>query len=54
MIFIKTGVTDNILTEIVRGDLKEGQLVITGEVSGKQGASSSNNRRPGGMFMIRR
>jgi len=54
MIFIKIGVTDNVLTEIVRGDLKEDQLVITGEVSGKQEDSSSYNRRPGGMFMIRK
>jgi len=56
MVFIKTGVTDNVLTEIVGGDIKEGQLIITGVLSGKQEGSGSGSRRPGmpGMFMIRR
>ena len=31
MVFIRKGVTDNSFTEVVSGDLQEGQLVITGE-----------------------
>ena len=31
--FIRTGVTDNTYTEIVSGNLKEKQLIITGEGS---------------------
>ncbi len=43
MIMIVTGVTDNTSTEIVSGDITEGQEIITGL------DSSSNNRgRPGG------
>jgi HlyD family secretion protein len=44
--FIRPGVTDNTYTEIARGDLKEGQLVIVGYESG--GASSSTSNNPGG------
>jgi HlyD family secretion protein len=39
MIMIRTGVTDNTNTEIVSGDLVEGQEIITG-----QNSSSSNSR----------
>lgn len=43
-VFIKPGVTDNNYTEVVRGDLKEGQLVITGiESRGGQGSSRSGS-----------
>jgi HlyD family secretion protein len=42
--FIRTGVTDNTYTEIVRGNLKEGQMVITGEASGQEERSSSRRR----------
>lgn len=54
-IFLKTGVTDNSYTEVTGGDLKEGQEVITGNVSGGSGQSSSG-RPPGGgnMMFIRR
>jgi len=41
MIFIQTGVTDNIYTEITSASLKEGQEVITGEGT----ADSSDSRR---------
>ena len=41
MIFIQTGVTDNIYTEITSDSLKEGQEVITGEGT----ADSSDSRR---------
>jgi len=54
LVFIKTGVTDNTYTEVTWGDLKEGQEVITGEASGKEGgSSSSSNLRRGMMFMRR-
>lgn len=43
--FIRTGVTDNTYTEIVRGDLKEGQLVIVSYESGG-GSSSSSQGSP--------
>jgi HlyD family secretion protein len=51
--FIRAGVTDNSYTEVLRGDLKEGQEVILGELSAQAAESSS---RPGGppMMMIRR
>jgi hypothetical protein len=55
-VFIRTGVTDNMFTEIVRGDLKEGQLVITG-LNGTSGTNSQNNPsrdlRRGMMFIGR-
>ncbi len=46
IIFLKPGVTDSNYTEILKGDLKEGQLVITG----LEGAVSSNSQanQPGG------
>jgi len=51
--FIRAGVTDNSYTEVLRGDLKEGQEVILGEYTGEVAASGA---RPGGppMMMIRR
>ncbi|MCK4263720.1 MAG: efflux RND transporter periplasmic adaptor subunit, partial [Candidatus Aminicenantes bacterium] len=52
LVFIKTGVTDNTYSEVTWGNLKEGQEVITGEASGKEGSSSSNLRR--GMMFMRR
>jgi hypothetical protein len=42
MVFIRKGVTDNSYTEIVRGALEEGQLVITGETT----QNSRSNRPP--------
>ena len=41
MVFIRTGVTDNVHTEIVSGDLEEGQEIITGQTGGED--SRSNN-----------
>lgn len=52
MVFVKTGVTDNVYTEITGGDIQEGMEVITGENA--QAASSnrnSSNLRRGMMFM---
>jgi HlyD family secretion protein len=48
MVFFKTGVTDNIYTEIVSGDLEEGQEVIIGE-----GEASSSSRNDNTMRMMR-
>jgi len=45
-VFLRTGVTDNSFTEVVWGDLKEGQLVITG-VAGTQ---SQTQGPPRGMM----
>lgn len=53
-VFIRPGVTDNTYTEIVWGDLKEGQLVITGMQGGSSSQSSSQSRPPSGMMFIRR
>lgn len=53
-VFIRPGVTDNTYTEIVWGDLKEGQLVITGMEGGSSSRSSSQSGPPGGMMFIRR
>ncbi len=49
MVFIRKGVTDNSFTEIVSGNLEEGQLVITSENT--EGSSRSSNR--GGPSMMR-
>lgn len=51
-IFIKTGVTDNSFTEVIHGDLKEGQLIITGIGSESENKSSSSLRR--GMMIFRK
>ncbi len=50
MVFIRKGVTDNSYTEIAWGDLKEGQLVITGETSPQ---NSRSQRAPSPMRMFR-
>ncbi len=55
LIFIRTGVTDNTYTQVTWGDLKEGQLIITGMASGT--TRSSTQQSPpggGGMMFIRR
>lgn len=49
MVFIRKGVTDNSYTEVVSGDLEEGQLVITGENTNGNSRSSSR----GGPSMMR-
>ncbi len=54
-LMIRTGVTDNTYTEIVRGALEEGQEVITGENHDDEGDSNrSNEAMRRGMFMMRR
>jgi HlyD family secretion protein len=49
--FIRAGVTDNSYTEILRGELKEGQEVILGE---QTATASSQQGGPPPMMMIRR
>ncbi len=54
MVFIRTGVTDNVYTEVTGGDLKEGQEVITGEnSSGESSNRNSSDLRRSMMFMRR-
>ena len=53
MLFIRTGVTDNVYTEITRGDLKEGQEVITGENQEASSDRRSSDLRRSMMFMRR-
>ncbi len=54
MVFIRTGVTDNVYTEITGGDLEEGQEVITGENSSARSSSrNSSDLRRSMMFMRR-
>jgi len=53
-IFIRTGVTDNTYTQVVRGDLKEGQLVITGISSGQEGNPGNSSSLRRGMMFFRR
>ncbi len=51
--FIRPGVTDNTYTELVRGDLKEGQLVIVGyETGGGSTSSSTTSRNPQRMMFM--
>lgn len=50
-VFLRTGVTDNSFTEVVSGDLKEGQLVITGESGSTQGGTQRQSLPRGMMFM---
>ena len=56
MVMIQTGVTDNTNTEIVSGDLTEGQEIITGQTlsSSSSGRSSNPMRGGGGMMFMRR
>ena len=57
LVSIRTGVTDNTYTEIkeiVRGNLEEGQEVITGEASGDERGSSRSRSVMGGMRFMRR
>ncbi len=55
MAMLQTGVTDNTNTEIVSGDLKEGQEIIIGQnTSSNDRGRSSNPMRGGGMMFMRR
>ncbi len=54
-VLLRIGVTDNSYTEVLRGQMEEGQEVITGENQGEEGGNANRNseamRR--GMFMMR-
>jgi HlyD family secretion protein len=49
MLFFRTGVTDNVYTEVVSGDLEEGMEVLIGQVA----SSSSSRRSNDAMRMMR-
>ena len=49
MVMIKTGVSNESMTELIRGDLKEGQMVLIG-TSSTSNNTSSRMRRPGRMI----
>ncbi|MFC2154944.1 efflux RND transporter periplasmic adaptor subunit [Acidobacteriota bacterium] len=51
-VFIRTGVTDDSNIEVIRGQIKEGQLVITGILSGPANQDQSNTNRMRGMGMM--
>lgn len=54
VVFVRTGVTDNQYTEIVDGNLKEGDEVIVGLMAASSTTTRTQTPPPGGMFMIRR
>ena len=56
MVMIRTGVTDNTNTEVISGDIKEGQEIITGQNANtdNRGRSSNPMRGGGGMMFMRR
>jgi HlyD family secretion protein len=53
--FIRGGVSDNTYTEVLRGELKEGQEIITGLATGQAGAATTTQGGPprGGMMIMR-
>lgn len=52
LVFIRTGVTDNSYTEVLRGELEKGQLVLTGKSTGDENQSRPSQGR--GMMFFRR
>jgi len=53
---VRTGVTDNTYSEMLRGELKEGMKVILGELGAANAATQQqgqNRGGPGGMMMFR-
>jgi HlyD family secretion protein len=54
MVMIRTGVTDNTNTEIISGDLTEGQEVITGQTASSNNRGRSNSPMGGNMRMFMR
>lgn len=53
-VFIRPGIADDSYTEVARGDLKEGQLVITGIQSAKETEAFGPRPGSGGMMFMRR
>jgi len=54
MVFIRAGITDNSYTEVLRGDLKEGDEIIIGKAGAGETttATTTGNRGPGGPQMM--
>jgi len=53
IIFVRTGMTDTSYTEIVDGNLKEGDEVIVGIMTASSTASGQSGQRPGGPGVFR-
>jgi len=51
MMLVRTGVTDTSYTEIVRSELKEGDVILAGTVSGTAASAANRQGMPGMMFM---
>ncbi|RPI98298.1 MAG: HlyD family efflux transporter periplasmic adaptor subunit, partial [Candidatus Aminicenantes bacterium] len=51
MMFVRTGVTDTSFTEIVRSELKEGDVILAGMQTGGATAANRQQGMPGMMFM---
>ncbi len=52
--FLRLGVTDNSYTEVLRGELKEGDEVLLGEATAKTAASTQMGGPPRGMMFMGR
>ncbi len=51
MLFVRTGVSDTSFTEIVRGELKEGDVILAGTQGAGTASASRQQGMPGMMFM---
>jgi HlyD family secretion protein len=51
MMFVRTGVTDTSFTEIVRSELKEGDVILAGTAGATSAANRQQQGMPGMMFM---
>jgi HlyD family secretion protein len=51
MLILRTGVSDTSYTEIVRSELKEGDVVLAGNMT-TTAAATANQQRPGGMMFM--
>jgi HlyD family secretion protein len=51
MVMVRTGVSDTSYTEIVRGEIKEGDVVLTGTMSAQSATTDGGPRMGGMMFM---
>ncbi len=51
MMFLRTGVADTSYTEIVRSELKEGDVILSGTQAGTAAAAANRQGMPGMMFM---
>jgi len=51
MLILRTGVTDTSYTEILRSELKEGDVILAGTQAGTAAASANRQAMPGMMFM---